>query len=162
MFLGSWTIHQAVLPFVTAEDGPLTAALRRRIFTIGNVVVCSVLVAGAWLTADLWVEITYGDAFAELAFLVGPYALGTACIAVVAGTAMLSSVAGNARPAMVLLAGVVVLGVALSSSVNSLESFVGARTVVVGLLVLTTWGVATVGNGATQRHGGRRRLTNGG
>ena len=63
---------------------------------------------------------------------------------------------------MVLLAGVVVLGVALSSSVNSLESFVGARTVVVGLLVLTTWGVATVGNGATQRNGGRRRLKNGG
>ena len=162
VFFGSWTIQQAVLPFVTAEDGPLTAALRRRIFTIGNVVVCSVLVAGAWLTADLWVEITYGNAFADLAFLVGPYALGTACIAVVAGTAMLSSVAGNARPAMVLLAGVVVLGVALSSSVNSLESFVGARTVVVGLLVLTTWGVATVGNGATQRHGGRRRLKNGG
>ena len=162
VFFGSWTIQQAVLPFVTAEDGPLTAALRRRIFTTGNVVVCSVLVAGAWLTADLWVEITYGNAFADLAFLVGPYALGTACIAVVAGTAMLSSVAGNARPAMVLLAGVVVLGVALSSSVNSLESFVGARTVVVGLLVLTTWGVATVGNGATQRHGGRRRLKNGG
>ena len=162
VFFGSWTIQQAVLPFVTAEDGPLTAALRRRIFTIGNVVVCSVLVAGAWLTADLWVEITYGDAFADLAFLVGPYALGTACIAVVAGTAMLSSVGGDSRPAMVLLAGVVVLGVALSSSVNSLESFVGARTVVVGLLVLTTWGVATVGNGATQRHGGRRRLKNGG
>ena len=162
VFFGSWTIQQAVLPFVTAEDGPLTAALRRRIFTIGNVVVCSVLVAGAWLTADLWVEITYGDAFAELAFLVGPYALGTACIAVVAGTAMLSSVGGDSRPAMVLLAGVIVLGVVLSGSVNSLESFVGARTVVVGLLVLTTWGVATVGNGATQRHGGRRRLTNGG
>ena len=162
VFFGSWTIQQAVLPFVTAEDGPLTAALRRRIFTIGNVVVCSVLVAGAWLTADLWVEITYGDAFADLAFLVGPYALGTACIAVVAGTAMLSSVGGDSRPAMVLLAGVIVLGVVLSGSVNSLESFVGARTVVVGLLVLTTWGVATVGNGATQRHGGRRRLKNGG
>ena len=162
VFFGSWTIQQAVLPFVTAEDGPLTAALRRRIFTIGNVVVCSVLVAGAWLTADLWVEITYGNAFADLAFLVGPYALGTACIAVVAGTAMLSSVGGNSRPAMVLLAGVIVLGVVLSGSVNSLESFVGARTVVVGLLVLTTWGVATVGNGATQRHGGRRRLKNGG
>ena len=162
VFFGSWTIQQAVLPFVTAEDGPLTAALRRRIFTTGNVVVCSVLVAGAWLTADLWVEITYGNAFADLAFLVGPYALGTACIAVVAGTAMLSSVGGDSRPAMVLLAGVIVLGVVLSGSVNSLESFVGARTVVVGLLVLTTWGVATVGNGATQRHGGRRRLKNGG
>ena len=162
VFFGSWTIQQAVLPFVTSEDGPLTAALRRRIFTIGNVVVCAVLVALAWLTADLWVEITYGNAFADLAFLVGPYALGTACIAVVAGTAMLSSVGGDSRPAMVLLAGVVVLGVALSSSVDSLESFVGARTVVVGLLVLTTWGVATVGNGATQRHGGRRRLKNGG
>ena len=162
VFFGSWTIQQAVLPFVTAEDGPLTAVLRRRIFTTGNVVVCSVLVAGAWLTADLWVEITYGNAFADLAFLVGPYALGTACIAVVAGTAMLSSVGGDSRPAMVLLAGVIVLGVVLSGSVNSLESFVGARTVVVGLLVLTTWGVATVGNGATQRHGGRRRLKNGG
>ena len=162
VFFGSWTIQQAVLPFVTAEDGPLTAVLRRRIFTTGNVVVCSVLVAGAWLTADLWVEITYGNAFADLAFLVGPYALGTGCIAVVAGTAMLSSVGGNSRPAMVLLAGVVVLGVALISSAGSLESFVGARTVVVGLLVLTTWGVATVGNGATQRHGGRRRLKNGG
>ena len=162
VFFGSWTIQQAVLPFVTAEDGPLTAALRRRIFTIGNVVVCSVLVAGAWLTAELWVEITYGNAFADLAFLVGPYALGTACIAVVAGTAMLSSVGGDSRPAMVLLAGVIVLGVVLSGSVNSLESFVGARTVVVAVLVLTTWGVATVGNGATQRHGGRRRLTNGG
>ena len=162
VFFGSWTIQQAVLPFVTAEDGPLTAVLRRRIFTTGNVVVCSVLVAGAWLTADLWVEITYGNAFADLAFLVGPYAFGTACIAVVAGTAMLSSVGGDSRPAMVLLAGVIVLGVVLSGSVNSLESFVGARTVVVGLLVLTTWGVATVGNGATQRHGGRRRLKNGG
>lgn len=162
VFFGSWTIQQAVLPFVTAEDGPLTAALRRRIFTIGNVVVCSVLVAGAWLTADLWVEITYGNAFADLAFLVGPYALGTACIAVVAGTAMLSSVGGNSRPAMVLLAGVVILGVVLVSSAGSLESFVNARTVVVVVLVLTTWGVATVGNGATQRHGGRRRLKNGG
>ena len=162
VFFGSWTIQQAVLPFVTAEDGPLTAVLRRRIFTTGNVVVCSVLVAGAWLTADLWVEITYGNAFADLAFLVGPYALGTACIAVVAGTAMLSSVGGDSRPAMVLLAGVIVLGVVLSGSVNSLESFVGARTVVVAVLVLTTWGVATVDNGATQRHGGRRRLKNGG
>ena len=162
VFFGSWTIQQAVLPFVTAEDGPLTAALRRRIFTIGNVVVCSVLVAGAWLTADLWVEITYGNAFADLAFLVGPYALGTACIAVVAGTAMLSSVGGNSRPAMVLLAGVVILGVVLVSSAGSLESFVNARTVVVVVLVLTTWGVAMVGNGATQRHGGRRRLKNGG
>ena len=162
VFFGSWTIQQAVLPLVTAENGPLTATLRRRIFTMGNVVVCAVLVTGAWITADLWVEITYGDAFADLAFLVGPYALGTACIAVVASTAMLSSVDGDARPAMVLLAGVVILGVVLSSSVDSLESFVGARTVVVGLLVLTTWGVAMVGNGATQRNGARRRLTNGG
>ena len=162
VFFGSWTIQQAVLPFVTAEDGPLTAELRRRLFTGGNLVVCTVLVSGAWLTADLWVDITYGDAFADLAFLVGPYALGTACIAVVAGTAMLSSVGGDSRPAMVLLAGVIVLGVVLSGSVNSLESFVGARTVVVGLLVLTTWGVATVGNGATQRNGRRRRLIEGG
>ena len=151
-----------MLPFVTAEDGPLTAALRRRIFTGGNVVVCSVLVAGAWLTADLWVDITYGNAFADLAFLVGPYALGTACIAVVAGTAMHSSVGGNSRPAMVLLAGVVILGVVLVSSAGSLESFVGARTVVVAVLVFTTWGVALVGNGATQRNGARRRLINGG
>ncbi len=162
VFFGSWTIQQAVLPFVTAEDGPLTAALRRRIFTGGNVVVCSVLVAGAWLTADLWVDITYGNAFADLAFLVGPYALGTACIAVVAGTAMHSSVGGNSRPAMVLLAGVVILGVVLVSSAGSLESFVGARTVVVAVLVFTTWGVALVGNGATQRNGARRRLINGG
>ena len=162
VFFGSWTIQQAVLPFVTADDGPLTAAMRRRIFTVGNVVVCAVLVTGAWLTADLWVEITYGNAFGDLAFLVGPYALGTACIAVVASTAMLSSVSGDSRPVVVLLAGVALLAVVLIASAGSLESFVGARTVVVAMLVLTTWGVGMVGNGATQRNGGGCRLTTGG
>ena len=162
VFFGSWTIQQAVLPFVTAEEAPLTPEFRRRIFTAGNLVLVAILVVGAWLSADVWVAITYGTEFADLAYLVGPYALGTGLIAVVAGAAMVSSVDGDARPATLLLGGVVVLGAVLAASSASLESFVVARTVVVGLLVLTTWGVVVVGNRATQRNGGGRRLVTGG
>ena len=162
VFFGSWTIQQAVLPFVTAEDGPLTPVLRRRIFAAGNLVFVAILVAGAWLTADLWVAITYDTQFVDLAYLVGPYALGTGLIAVVAGTAMLSSVGGDDRPATLLLVGVAILGVVLAASSVSLASFVIARTAVVGLLVLTTWGVVVVGNRATQQNSRVRRLVTGG
>ena len=167
VFFSSWTIQQAVLPFVTADDGPRTAARRRQIFTAGNIAVCAVLVAAAWLTADLWVVITYGTEFADLAALVGPYALGTAFVAVIAGCAMVSSVDGNSRPATLLLVGVLVLGITLAASAATLDSFVLARTVVVGLLILATWGLAAVGNrdtqrGVAQRNGRIRRLVPGG
>ena len=167
VFFGSWTIQQAALPFVTAKNAPLTAALRRRLFTAGNIVVCAVLVTVAWLTADLWVGITYGTGFDDLALLVGPYALGTGFVAVVAGSAMLSSVDGDTKPALVLLAGVMALAIALTASAASLESFVLARSAVVGVLALTTWGLTVVGNranqnGITQRSGGIGRLFSGG
>ena len=167
VFFGSWTIQQAVLPFVSAENPSFSAVLRRRAFMIGNIFLCAVLVAGAWITADVWVAITYGTDFADLAFLVGPYALGAAFVAVAAGSAMLSSVGGNPLPAVCLLAGAIALGTLLFIRAGSLESFVFTRTVVVGVLVLTTWGIAIVGNRATQRNvaqrsGRTRRLVPGG
>lgn len=158
VFFGSWTVQQAVLPFVTSQNAPLTAAVRRRLFLAGNAALCAVLVAIAWWTDELWVAITYGDSFGDLAPLVGPYALGTAFVAVVAGSAMLSSVDGDARPAIVLIGGAVLLAAVLLTSASSLESFVHARTVVVGLLVITTGLLMRVGNRVTQRNRRGRRL----
>lgn len=146
VFFGSWTIQQAVLPFVTAENAPLTPVVRRRLFTLGNMVVSGVLVAAAWLTADLWVAITYDTSFADLVFLVGPYALGTGFVAVVAGAAMISSVDGDSRPAILLLGGVAVLGVSLVVRAGALDSFVMTRTVVVGMLAFATWCFSAISN----------------
>jgi len=158
VFFGSWTIQQVVLPFVTADDAPFTETLRRRAFTAVNLVVASVLAGIAWVTADLWVEITYDSTFADLASLVGPYALGTGLIAIVAGVAMLASVSGNSRPALVLLGGVIALGLALFLAGGSLEAFVAARTAVVVVLVVLAWGVSIYGNRGTKRNRESRRL----
>ena len=158
VFFGSWTIQQVVLPFVTADDAPFTETLRRRAFTAVNLVVASVLAGIGWLTADLWVAITSDGTFADLASLVGPYALGAGLIAILAGVAMLSSVSGDSRPAFVLLGGVMALGLALLLNGDSLEAFVAARTAVVMLLVVLAWGVSIHGNRATQRNRRNRRL----
>ncbi len=141
VFFGSWTIQQAVLPFVTASNAASTAVVRRRAFIGGNLVLCAALVVGAWVSGELWVGLTAGTDFDDLAYLVGPYALGTAFIAIVAGIAMLASVGGDSRPATVLLIGVAVLGIVLAMSAGSLDSFVIARTVALGVLLLTAWGL---------------------
>ena len=162
IFFGSWTIQQTVLPLVNVEDGQLGRSSRRRLFLVGNGLLCAVLVAAAWLGADIWVDVVYGSAYENITSLVGPYALGTALIAFAAGVAMLATLQGNSRPAVGLLLASVVLGGAMLLNSESLQGFVIARNVTLALAFITIGVVAvTTGRNAQRRIGSRRLGTRG-
>ena len=134
VFFASWTLQQALLPLVVAEHATIGAALRRRMFLLGNAAVCALLVVIGWRWADVWVGLAFGDAYEAIVPLIGPHALGTGAISVAAAFAMLSSSDGNDTAGRALLVGSgVVTAVSLFFGA-SISLFVAAR--VVALIVL--------------------------
>ena len=134
VFFASWTLQQALLPLVVAEHPTIGPMARRRAFIWGNAGVCAVLVAVGWRWAGVWVGLAFGDAYAEIVPLVGPYALGTGIIAAVSAFAMVASSDGSDAPGRLLLVGSVVITAVSLFFGESVSLFVAAR--VVSLVVL--------------------------
>lgn len=146
VFFASWTLQQALLPLVTAERGAsptLTVEARQQLFLIVNAIVCAVLVAGAWLWAEFWVAVAFGGRFSAIVPLFGPYAFGTALIAMMSAYVLITSARGDDRPGLALLASSALLVAVLIPSGASLAEFVGARQLILvtfaAISVLCTW-----------------------
>ncbi len=121
VFFASWTLQQALLPLVTHKT--------RNLFLLANGVVCAVLVAVAWMWSDFWVSVAFGSDFADTAPLFGPYAFGTALIAMLSAVALLRSTDGDQRPGVLLVLGAAILGPMLAPNNGSLSEFVEARQI---------------------------------
>lgn len=147
VFFASWTMQQALLPLVIAEESPLSRELRVRLFLAGNATACAVLVAVGWLWADVWVGVAFGGSYPEVVALFGPYAFGTGLIAVAGAIAVIASSAGDDRPGRLLLAGAAAFTLVQLASGETLEAFVHART---GALVAVATGVVIAGRLSTR------------
>lgn len=134
VFFASWTLQQALLPLVTATHAggtaTLSAAARRNLFLVVNSIVCAILVAGAWLWADLWVSLAFGGRFSGIVPLFGPYAFGTALISILSAFVLIRSTDGDDRPGVLLIAGSAILVAILIRDSASLSDFVAARQIV--------------------------------
>ena len=140
VFFASWTLQQALLPLVLAEQSSVSRRVRRRLFLVGNAVACVVMVAIAWIWDDRWIEMAFGSSYAAVAPLFGPYAIGTGLVSIAAAFAVVSSAEGNNTPGRILLLGALVSPIAFFYNSETVEVFVNTRlfalaivTAIVGL-----------------------------
>ncbi len=159
VFFASWTLQQALLPLVSAKSSvhPMGAQAGQRLFLAANGIVCGVLVAGAWLWADTWVSVGFGEHFEGIAPLFGPYAFGTALIAMLSAYALICSTRGDDRHGVALVCGSVVLISVLFAMGGSLGQFVATRQVVLVGFVAVGAMVSQFPNRSSQRTAGRCR-----
>lgn len=147
VFFASWTLQQALLPIVIADNETFDRRTRQRLFIGANVLVCAVLVLVAWLGASRWISIAFGETYVELASLLGPYALGAGLISTAAAVAVIRSTERNDRAGRLMFFGAFAVTGTLFLSGDTLAAFVHSRLVA---LVFVAGVVALSGDVSTR------------